>query len=217
MGHKSVLDEIDYYICELLEAYEELKKLDTPGEKSLHWFFSSFPVLANSLKSNKNNGYKGNRHALSILLVYLYMRLEHVHRRILRGAAIIKHKTDMTETEKITETFYLPRGYFYEVYKILTKKAIKQDVSNFFDIPYTVRNSIVHGRYMKLTEKQKRNAIFSIFMYSKLLSKQVEKDLAFKPFGKLEELARIRTELDKKGTKDTLKKLGIPKPREPKP
>ncbi len=225
MGKTSELEEIDAHIADLLEVYKELKKRDKRGEKSLHWYFSSFPIFAKYRKSNRIDPdgnvleSNSNRHALSMLLIYLCMRTEHVHRRILRGVLIKKYKTHKDTTEYITERFYMKRQRFYTLYKKITKDVINKDVENLFDDAYKIRNAIVHGKYMNLDEHQKKDAIISVFRYSELLSDQVKGIFEFEPFGMLKELEEIGEDFDKEETIDKLEKSGVslaPPPKQPK-
>ena len=206
MGKPSKLKEIDAHIADLLEVYKELKKRDKREEKSLHWFFSSLPVLANSLKSNENNDYRGNKHALNIILVYLYMRLEHVQRRILRGAAIVECRTDEDITEDITEKFSMYRDDFYKAYKKIEGQGISKDTKRLIQSANRIRDGIMHGQYMNISEDKKKDAIFSVFKYAEELSKQVKGRFGFEPFGRLEDLEEINRKLNEDETTRSISK-----------
>ncbi len=203
MGPKSVIYEINDYICGLLKEYKKLEELDKPNE-SLHWFFNSFLDFAPNLRDNK--------HALSMLLIYLYMRLEHAQRRILYGAAITEYGANKDITEHITEKFRMSRLNFYESYKIMAGEEFEistQIQSIIYPDANSVRDNIMHGKYANLDEYKKKNAIISVFEYSKELNEQVKDKFKFMPFGRLEELAGRDGQISHDETIGKLRDAGI--------
>ncbi len=205
MGKEATIDEIERHIDELLEEYKKLPK-DT-----IHWYFNSFLDFAPSLKRNEYNNDKGNQHALSMLIAYLYIKIESAQREILYGAAITRHRTDKDETRYITENFYMTREIFYTAYNKVMGNHVNKEAKQFIVKANKVRNAIMHGRYKTLTEHEKREAIIAIFNYSKSLSEQVKIKIKdkFEPFGKLKEPNDVKNPLNRQDTIEKLERLGI--------
>ncbi|MCA8835354.1 MAG: hypothetical protein K8953_09750 [Proteobacteria bacterium] len=203
MGKPTELEKINCHICDLLKEYKKLEEIDQ-SKDSLHWFFNSFLDFAPNLMNNK--------HALSMLLIYLYMRLEHAQRRILYGAAIAEYGANKDITEYITEKFRMSRKGFYKSYRIMAGEEFKistQIKSIIHPNANSVRDNIMHGKYTNLDEDKKQNAIISVFEYSKELNEKVKGKFEFMPFGRLEELEGRDGQISEDVTIDKLKDAGI--------
>ncbi len=201
MGKTSGINQINEDIDELLVIYKGLKKLDKlkksgKKEKSLHWYFSSFPIFANSLKNIENDKYKGNQHALSMLIVYLFMRIEQAQRMILFAVIIGKYKVDSELADEIIDDLYMSRKDFRRLYKTMAGVPIHKKTLEQGKIAENVRDKVLHGKNAFKKGEQKEGIIAS-FNYANLLNEQIYKNFKLRPFGNMEEFEAPKESHDK--------------------
>ncbi len=209
----------------VLDKYKELKERDRlteSGEKenSLHWYFSSFNRFAVALK--------GNKHALSMLVVYLCMRIEQAQRRTLYCDMIKRYNIKKEVAHDTLDSLKLYRPQFFETYKKLaqepyenvTKTSISAETMALMSGTRKVRNAIVHGDDSiqgddgKITDSKKATTIITLLEYAIELNKEVLYISKFQPFGDLRGFKGRAEPNDEAISKQILERLEIlPKPK----
>ncbi len=118
-----------------------------------------------------------------ILLAYLFIRVEHGQRRILRGLAINEHNVKSSEAEDIVNKWHINQLEFIILHKIFTGKLIKPKILEYKRKATDVRNNIIHGKIV--TDAEKAQAIKDILNYIEKLNDLVRLKYKFKPFGNM--------------------------------
>ena len=177
----------------VLNKYKSLKK---PNErtksgkrkKSLHWYFSSFNRFAVALE--------GNRHAFSMLVFYLCMRIERAERMTLYYEMVKRHKIKKElAKEALAKTIFIKLDFCY-AYEILasdnlTRRVISDETNALINSTRKIRNAIVHGDdsirgdNAQITNTQKANTIITLLDYAIELNKEVLELSKFDPFSDL--------------------------------
>ncbi len=186
---------VKYKKQDLLDRYEELP------QDTVHWYFSSFPIFVKALGRNK--------HSLSVLILYLFMRVELAQLNLLYFLMIEKCNLDRDVVKEQLNKLRINRDDFVCLYEILVKKPIHPHTDNIIREAQEDRNTIIHSKDLGIKVKDKEKAIMSIFEYSVLLNNQVYEDLnfEFEPFGKKDEFKSKGKPSNAEDSKNTINKI----------
>lgn len=144
---------------------------------------------------------------LSVVLAYVFARVELAHNMALYCGVIKLHQANAEIAYRAVQTYRITRADFRSKYETVYGKPISKATWQLLTQAEGVRDRVMHGK--DTNDDQMRNAVAHVLAYAKEMNKGVADCGGPKPFGKLQGFKGARQSLEKETTRWMLMGMGF--------
>lgn len=157
-------------------------------------YFEHFPRLAEEF-------------SWDVSISYLFSLVELAQNMTIYCGVVKLHRVNSTLARIAVDNHHMTRGAFKDLYNTIFGKPLKKTVVDKIAEAEKVRDRILHGK--KVSEADKRKAIFDVLEYAEAFNAEVYRVASLKPFGSLKGFKGRAKPLDKSTSRWILKGIGL--------